>query len=58
MAVKTRFAELSYEKQGNGNWRIIALETGAAVGPQYPTRMELLADLPRYAADYGCAEAR
>lgn len=50
----TRFPELGYEKHGPSLWRIIDTETGSAVGPQYRTKAELLADLERYARDnYG-----
>jgi hypothetical protein len=51
----TRFPELGYCKHAANLWRIIAMDTESAVGPQYKTKMELLADLPRYASDYGCA---
>ena len=50
----TRFAELGYCKHAANLWRIVALDTNQAVGPQYRSKMELLADLPRYAKDYGC----
>jgi hypothetical protein len=53
----TRFAELGYMKQGTALWRIIAVDTGNAVGPFYATKAELLADLARYAKDYGCEQA-
>ncbi len=46
----TRYAQLGYEKQGK-IWRVIDAATGSAVGPQYRTKAELLADLPRYAKD-------
>ena len=52
----TRFAELGYITYCD-IWRIVALDTGATVGPIYQTKMELLADLPRYAKDYGCVGA-
>ena len=51
---KTRYAELAYRNDGPGLWRIVTTEDGAAVGPQYGTKAELLADLERYAKDYGC----
>lgn len=53
----TRFAELGYEQHGPKLWRVVTTDTGSAVGPQYATKAELLADLERYAADYGCALA-
>jgi len=49
----TRFPELGYRKTGNV-WRIVDRSTGEAVGPQYRTRAELLADLPRFAEQFGC----
>lgn len=48
----TRFPDLRYQRQGDGNWRILELD-GFAVGPQYPTRLELLSDLERFAEVYG-----
>lgn len=54
---KTRFPELGYEQHAPGLWRIIALDTGSAVGPHYPSKTELLADLERYAQEYGCPDA-
>jgi hypothetical protein len=51
---KTRFAELGYEQHAPGLWRIMSLDTPAAVGPHYASKAELLADLERYATFYGC----
>ena len=53
----TRYAELAYAKHAANLWRIIDAETGAAIGPHYATKAELLGDLARYAKDYGCADA-
>ncbi len=50
----TRFAELAYTQTGPGLWRIVATDTGNTIGPFYATKAELLADLARYAKDYGC----
>ena len=50
----TRYPELNYQLQGAGNWRILDSSTGAAVGPSYRTRAELLADLARFAEVFGC----
>jgi len=50
----TRLPELSYEKHAAGLWRIIATDTGQAIGPHYASKAELLADLERYAREYGC----
>jgi hypothetical protein len=52
---RTRFPELDYQMQGRGNWRVIDNDGGHAVGPSYASKIELLADLPRYAREYGCA---
>ena len=54
--VRTRFPELAYQHRGD-HWRILDVTGGgeSGVGPQYPTRAELLADLERYAAAFGCA---
>jgi hypothetical protein len=48
---RTRFEPLGYQHVARGLWRCVDLETGAHVGPQYRTKAELLADLPRYARD-------
>ena len=54
----TRYAELGYWNPSRGMWRIFATDGGpwrATIGPIYHTKAELLADLDRYARDYGCA---
>jgi hypothetical protein len=53
----TRYSELAYARHAPNLWRIIAVDTDQAVGPFYVTKAELLADLARYAKDYGCANA-
>lgn len=56
----TRFAILGYRQDAPGLWRIYDTSDPrrpAAVGPHYRTKMELLADLPRYARDFGCPDA-
>lgn len=50
----TRYAELCYEQQAKNLWRIVASEDGSSIGPHYRTKAELLGDLDRYAAEYGC----
>lgn len=53
---RTRYKLLGYEHQGHriyGCWRVIDLQTGNAIGPQYQYECELLADLDRFAAVYG-----
>jgi hypothetical protein len=47
---KTRFAGMGYAKVGNV-WRFV-VDGDAVVGPQYASKAELLADLPRYASEY------
>ena len=49
----TRYPELGYQKVAPGLWRFVDLETGSTVGPQFKTKAELLADLARYATEYG-----
>lgn len=53
----TRFAELGYRKDARRVWRFVDRSTEASVGPHYPSRAELLADLDRYATEFGCAAA-
>jgi predicted membrane protein len=53
---KTRFKEIGFTKVAPGLWRFVDLETGATVGPHYARKDELLADLTRYATDYGCSD--
>lgn len=53
----TRYDGLGFEKHAPNLWRIIDTNTHAAVGPHYRSRAELLADLDRYAREYG-AEPR
>lgn len=53
---KTRYPELNYFHNVD-HWRIIATDTHSSVGPYYHSRAELLADLERYASEYGCVGA-
>lgn len=52
---RTRYRELSYQRQGQSNWRFLANDTGRVVGPSYVREGELLADLERYAKIYGAS---
>ena len=52
----TRYKALGYERQGRELWRFIDAATGAAVGPQFKTRAELLAALEMFAATFGATE--
>lgn len=56
MATKTRFDEIRFHQPFPGVWRFVDADD-RDVGPQYATRAELLADLERYAAEYGCVGA-
>ena len=50
---RTRYPDLGYARTGD-IWRVVDINSGSVVGPHYKTRIELLADLNRYAHDYGC----
>lgn len=49
----TRFAGLGFTQVVRASWRMVDLSTDAVIGPQYKTKTELLADLPRFAAERG-----
>lgn len=51
---KTRFPELNYAYFGRGHWQIVDAEDNAQIGPFYHSREELLGDLERFAAVFGC----
>lgn len=57
---RTRFPELAFQHRGD-HWRFLDMNDvpqgadPAGIGPQYPTRAALVADVERYAAVYGCA---
>jgi hypothetical protein len=48
---KTRFPRLTYANIGHGYWSVF--EDGNQVGSLYRSRIELLADLERYATERG-----
>ena len=52
MASKTRYPELMYRQAFPGVWRFVG--DGCDIGPHYASKSELLADLDRFAAEYGC----
>lgn len=54
----TRYPELGYRRVAPETWRIVDCSTDAAIGAEYRTRAELLADLGRYAAEFGCSESK
>jgi hypothetical protein len=47
----TRYPELQYQQQSKGVWRFY--NEGHAVGPQYASERELLADMRNYAVGWG-----
>ncbi len=54
---RTRFPQLGFRQDAPGVWRIVAVEDNASVGPHYASKAELLGDLERFAAFYGCEDA-
>lgn len=56
---RTRYPELGYQQVDTNLWRFVDMTTigNANIGGGYPTRAELLADLPRYAYEFGCEGA-
>lgn len=56
MIRKTRYPEFGFEQYSPRLWRIVVLPDGCVVGPLYASKAELLADLSRYARDYGVEE--
>lgn len=55
----TRYRTLGYRCDGPKTWRIYDTsdDSPAAVGPFYATKAELLADLDRYAREFGVTDA-
>lgn len=51
----TCYPPLGYRRVDRSTWCYVDLSDGAVIGPYYRTRTELLADLERYAAHFGCA---
>jgi hypothetical protein len=51
----TRFPGLNYQRIGR-DWRMLDASTGATIEAIYPTRGELLSDLPRVAKARGLDE--
>ena len=51
---KTLWPELGFTKHLPGIWRFVDMETGSSVGPYYPSKQLLLADMRDYAKrNYG-----
>lgn len=53
MASNTRYAGLGYRMDAPGLWRFVDKGTDASIGPQYPTKAELLSDIENYAKGAG-----
>ncbi len=51
---KTRYPELGYAQVMRGAWRFVDMSSEATIGYNYPSKAELLADLTRFAKDFGC----
>jgi len=51
---RTRYRELEFAKIEPGCWQFIDAETKSQIGPHYASKAELLADLERYAREFGC----
>jgi hypothetical protein len=59
---KLRFSEIGYTLNSPGDWRFVDLSDAQdgnkdrmhCIGASYPTKAELLANVERYAAEYGC----
>ena len=51
--IQTRYAELAYDRYGSDSWRIIDVSKQVTTGPIYPSHAELLADLDRFAQEFG-----
>lgn len=57
---KTRFSELRFTMIAHGCWRFVDVmepDNPALVGSSYPTREQLVANIERFAAEYGCEGA-
>lgn len=59
---KTRFTEIGFTLNSPGDWRFVDLSDAQdgnkdhmhCVGASYPTKEQLLLNVERYAAEYGC----
>ena len=62
---KTRFTEIGFTLNSPGDWRFVDLSDALAgekdtmhcIGASYPTKEQLLLNVERYAAEYGCEGA-
>jgi hypothetical protein len=58
---KTRFSEIGFTLNSPSDWRFVDLSDAQGnkdrmhvIGQSYPTREQLLLNVERYAAEYGC----
>jgi hypothetical protein len=59
---KTRFTEIGFTLNSPGDWRFVDLSDAQdgnkdhmhVIGASYPTKEQLLLNVERYAAEYGC----
>lgn len=51
--IKTRFINLGYASQAPFQWSFYDLSTNESIGPKYPHKDELLADINRFAIERG-----
>ena len=53
---KTRFSEIGFTMIEPGCWQFLSLMDGepSQVGSHYPTKAEIMVNIERYAAEYGC----
>ena len=59
---KTRFTEIGFTLNSPGDWRFVDLSDAQdgnkdhmhCIGASYPTKEQLLLNVERYAAEYGC----
>jgi hypothetical protein len=59
---KTRFSEIGFTMNSPGGWRFVDLSDAQdgnkdnmhCIGASYPTKEQLLLNVERYAAEYGC----
>jgi len=62
---KTRFTEIGFTMNSLGDWRFVDLSDAQdgnkdnmhCIGASYPTKDQLLLNVERYAAEYGCEGA-
>ena len=62
---KTRFSEIGFTMNSPGDWRFVDLSDAQdgnknnmhCIGASYPSKEQLLLNVERYAAEYGCEGA-